>query len=63
MNAVTEMKEIKLDSSNRLIIELRHRIDKLEQKRLKINNEELTHVCSPLVSTQCTHAHMILLED
>jgi hypothetical protein len=40
MNAVTKMKEIKLDSSNRLIIELRHRIDKLEQKRLKINNED-----------------------
>jgi hypothetical protein len=40
MNAATELKEIKLDLSNQLINELRHRIEKLEQKRLKIKNED-----------------------
>jgi len=40
MNAATELKEIKLDLSNQLINELRHRVKKLEEQSLIINNGE-----------------------
>jgi hypothetical protein len=40
MNAVTEMKEIKLDLSDLVINEFRRRIEKLEQQTLVIKNED-----------------------
>jgi hypothetical protein len=40
MNAVIEMKEIKLDLSSLVINEFRSRIEKLEEQRIKVKNED-----------------------
>ena len=40
MNAVIEMKEIKLDLSSLVINEFRSRIEKLEEQRIKHKNED-----------------------